>query len=115
MGTVPGTMTFAARWTWPDPDRPPGSDLAVDLAELVSRYLADGLDVVAVDTTAAEHRAGGFAAAKVIVPGTVPMTFGHQYRRIHGLPRLLSAARRLGGRDTDLAVEELNPYPHPFP
>ncbi|MBF9133694.1 TOMM precursor leader peptide-binding protein [Plantactinospora sp. S1510] len=106
---------LAGRWSWPDRDRPPRTDLSADLADLVSRYLADDLDVIVVDTTAAEHRAGGFAAAKVLVPGTVPMTFGHHYRRTHGLPRLLAAPRRLGHRATDLAPEELNPFPHPFP
>ncbi|WP_345153771.1 hypothetical protein [Nonomuraea rubra] len=35
-------------------------------------------------------------AAKVIVPGTVSMTFGHRYRRVHGLPRLPGLPRVLG-------------------
>lgn len=94
---------------------PAHEDLAEDLAELAGRYLATGLDVIAVDTTCAELRAGGFACAKVIVPGAVPMTFGHRHRRTHGLPRLLSVPRLLGFRDRDLRPEELNPYPHPFP
>jgi ribosomal protein S12 methylthiotransferase accessory factor len=95
---------------WPACD-----DLAGDLAELVGRYLATGLDVVAVDTTGPEQRAGGFACAKVLVPGTASMTFGHRFRRTHGLPRLLSLPRLLGHRDRDLRPCELNPDPHPFP
>jgi ribosomal protein S12 methylthiotransferase accessory factor len=94
---------------------PPHADLADDLAELVGRYLASGLDVVAVDTTCPELREGGFAAAKVVVPGMVPMTFGHRYRRVHGLPRLLTVPRLLGYTDRDLRPDELNPHPHPFP
>jgi ribosomal protein S12 methylthiotransferase accessory factor len=90
---------FADRWTWPR-----YGDLDQDLAELVGRYLATGLDVIAVNTTSPEHRAGGFACAKVIVPGTLPMTFGHRYRRTHGLARLGT-----------VRPEELNPFPHPFP
>ncbi|MFD2353972.1 hypothetical protein ACFSTC_38920 [Nonomuraea ferruginea] len=74
-----------------------------------------GLDVIAVDITSPEAKACGMSAAKVIVPGTAPMTFGHRYRRVHGLPRLLSLPRLLGHRDRDLGPEELNPYPHPFP
>ena len=94
---------------------PSHADLADDLAELVGRYLASGLDVVAVDTTCPELSEGGFAAAKVVVPGAVPMTFGHRYRRVHGLPRLLTVPRLLGYTDRDLRPDELNPHPHPFP
>ncbi|GAA2923994.1 TOMM precursor leader peptide-binding protein [Streptomyces enissocaesilis] len=90
-------------------------DLADDLTELIGRYLATGLDVITVDTTSSELRAGGFAGAKVIVPGTASMTFGHRYRRTHNLPRLLNVPRLLGHRDRDLRIDELNPHPHPFP
>jgi ribosomal protein S12 methylthiotransferase accessory factor len=101
---------FADQWAWP-----PYDDLGEDLAELVNRYLATGLDVIAVDTTSPEHRTGGFACAKVIIPGTLPMTFGHRYRRTHDLPRLVTVPRLLGLRTTNLRPEDLNPFPHPFP
>ncbi|MEV5574314.1 TOMM precursor leader peptide-binding protein [Spirillospora sp. NPDC052269] len=94
---------------------PTHRDLADDLSELVGRFLSTGLDVIAVDTTCADLKAGGLAAAKVIVPGTVSMTFGHRYRRVHDLPRLLTVPRLLGYRDRDLRPDELNPHPHPFP
>jgi ribosomal protein S12 methylthiotransferase accessory factor len=74
-----------------------------------------GLDVLVVDQTAPEHRAGGFACVKVLVPGALPMTFGHDLRRHHGIPRLAEVPRRLGYRDRPLPPEEVNPYPHPFP
>jgi ribosomal protein S12 methylthiotransferase accessory factor len=109
-GPTRSLADISARCAWPSHD-----DLACDLTELVGRYLAAGLDVIAVDTTAAEHRAGGFASAKVIVPGTVPMTFGHRFRRVHNLPRLLTGPRVLGYRTTDLRPDQLNPHPHPFP
>ncbi|MGW4111043.1 TOMM precursor leader peptide-binding protein [Actinosynnema sp. NPDC004786] len=122
----PGT---APRLSFLDHDRPPmpladlaahaawprHHDLGDDLAELVRRYLDTGLDVLAVDTTTPEHRACGFASAKVIVPGTLPMTFGHGFRRTHGIPRLASVPRLLGHRATDLPPEDVNPHPHPFP
>lgn len=101
---------LAGRCAWP-----PYDDLSEDLAELVGRYLATGLDVIAVDTTSPEHRPGGFACAKVIVPGTLPMTFGHRYRRTHGLARLSTVPGLLGLRNSDLPTEDLNPFPHPFP
>jgi ribosomal protein S12 methylthiotransferase accessory factor len=109
-GSGPGRPLADLARPWPS-----HADLADDLAELVGRYLASGLDVVAVDTTCPELSEGGFAAAKVIVPGTVPMAFGHRYRRVHGLPRLLTVPRLLGYTDRDLRPDDLNPHPHPFP
>ncbi|HET9256140.1 MAG TPA: YcaO-like family protein, partial [Pseudonocardiaceae bacterium] len=90
-------------------------DLATDLTTAIGRYLARGLDVIVVDQTSPEHTRGGFRCAKVIVPGALPMTFGHRYRRVDGLPRLYSVPRLLGYRDHDLRPEEVNPHPHPFP
>ncbi|GAB3442019.1 TOMM precursor leader peptide-binding protein [Streptomonospora sediminis] len=103
VGDIPGAP-------WPLHD-----DLRDDLAELAGRYARSGLDVIAVDTTGPELAAGGFACAKVLVPGTASMTFGHRFRRMHGLPRLLSVPRLLGRADRDLAPADLNPDPHPFP
>ncbi|MET8764687.1 YcaO-like family protein [Lentzea sp. NPDC004782] len=71
-----------------------------DLRQLLTAY-ADRLEVIAVDQSD-PHTAKelGLHSAKVIVPGTLPMTFGHRLRRTQGLPRL---------------GEVLNPHPHPFP
>ncbi|MFD5394217.1 TOMM precursor leader peptide-binding protein [Streptomyces sp. NPDC127097] len=95
--------------------RPRGADIRDDLAEAVARFTDRGLDVVVVDQTTDEHRAGGLACAKVIVPGLLPMTFGHRMRRTHGLPRLRRLPTELGYRGAPLAEEEINPHPHPFP
>ncbi|MCZ1005495.1 TOMM precursor leader peptide-binding protein [Streptomyces lydicus] len=95
--------------------RPRGADIRDDLAEAVARFTDRGSDVVVVDQTTDEHRAGGLACAKVIVPGLLPMTFGHRMRRTHGLPRLLDLPSELGYRRAPLAEEEINPHPHPFP
>ncbi|MBZ4323633.1 TOMM precursor leader peptide-binding protein [Streptomyces huiliensis] len=95
--------------------RPRGADLRDDLAEVVARFTGAGLDVVVVDQTTDEHRVGGFACAKVIVPGLLPMTFGHRMRRTHGLPRLRDLPARLGHRTGPLGPDDVNPHPHPFP
>ncbi|GAA2267718.1 SagD family biosynthesis docking scaffold protein [Streptomyces ruber] len=95
--------------------RPRGADLREDLAEVVARFTGRGRDVIVVDQTTDEHRAGGLACAKVIVPGLLPMTFGHAVRRTHGLPRLLELPALLGHRAGPLPVSEINPHPHPFP
>jgi ribosomal protein S12 methylthiotransferase accessory factor len=91
------------------------ADLADDLAAAVRRLDRHGLDVIVVDQTTPEHRTGGFHCVKVIVPGTLSMTFGHHNRRTHELSRLYVVPRLLGYRDRDLKPDEINTHPHPFP
>ncbi|WP_181448653.1 TOMM precursor leader peptide-binding protein [Nonomuraea aridisoli] len=81
-------------------DRFTGDDLTADLRAMTDAVIAAGMDVVVVDQTTPEHLAGGFRCVKVLVPGALPMTFGHAYRRLDNLPRLAAV------RTTD---------PHPFP
>jgi ribosomal protein S12 methylthiotransferase accessory factor len=98
------------------PDRPvPSEDLSTDLHGTIERYLDTGLDVIAVDQTGPEHAVEGFACAKVIVPGMVPMVFGYQNQRTHGLERLYRVGYELGYHPRPLTRAELNPHPHPFP
>jgi ribosomal protein S12 methylthiotransferase accessory factor len=99
----------------PDRDGLGSDDLRDNLLAAVGRYTGCGMDVIVVDQTTPEHRAGGFRCVRVIVPGTLPMTFGHRFRRTHGLPRLREVPRLLGYRDAPLWPEEVNPHPHPFP
>jgi ribosomal protein S12 methylthiotransferase accessory factor len=99
----------------PEHRYPPAADLAEDLRYAVDRYLGSGLDVIVVDQTIPEHRAAGLACAKVVIPGTLPMTFGHRHRRAAGIPRLHTTPVTLGYRTGPLPVTEVNPYPHPFP
>jgi ribosomal protein S12 methylthiotransferase accessory factor len=94
---------------------PRNMNLLDDLHEMVSRFAADGLDVIAVDQTGPEAAAGGFAAAKVIVPGTLPMVFGHASRRVQGLSRVVEMPYRLGRAPRPLEWGELHEDPHPFP
>jgi bacteriocin biosynthesis cyclodehydratase domain-containing protein len=101
---------FRQTWHWPR-----HADLRQDLDEILGRYLGAGLDVLVVDQTRPEHRAAGFACVKVIVPGTLPMTFGHDARRVDGLRRLLEVPHQLGYRDRPLTQADINPHPHPFP
>lgn len=101
---------LSAAYPWPARD-----DLRADLDALVDRYASDGLEVIVVDQTTSVHRAADLACAKVIVPGLLPMTFGHQLRRTEGLPRLLTVPHRLGRTPAALTPPALNPHPHPFP
>jgi len=97
-GEVLSFDAVSARIAWPA-----AMDLRADLAEACRRLIAVGVDVVAVDTTSAEISAAGLTAVKVLAPGALPMTFGHAFRRIEGLPRL----HRVNAG--------ANSLPHPFP
>lgn len=85
---------------------------------LVEELSEKGLDVIAVDQTSQELRDDDVLfCVKVLVPGMVPMTFGHDMIRASGLPRLIEVPRSLGyvsildkNNRKDCLLE-----PHPFP
>lgn len=107
---VPASASFGA-----DHHAIASDDLTQDLFAVTERLMAVGLEVVAVDQTTSEHAAGGLSCARVFIPGTLPMSFGHLYRRLRGLPRVRAAPVRLGHRSDPLTEAEINQHPHPFP
>ncbi|MET9886130.1 TOMM precursor leader peptide-binding protein [Streptomyces sp. NPDC006430] len=100
---------------WPGAPAPV-ADLTRLLTDTVARLAAEELEVVAVtqDEPGIRDRLG-LHCAKVIVPGTLPMTFGHVNRRTLGLSRLLEVPHQLGRTAGPLRHDELPLYPHPFP
>jgi ribosomal protein S12 methylthiotransferase accessory factor len=98
-----------------DADAFRNADLRTDLLTVIQRYLDVDMDVIIVDQTAPEQRAGGLSCVKVLIPGALPMTFGHRNRRVDGLPRLLNVPHSLGHQPRPLHHDELNQDPHPFP
>src|SRR5262249_15705862 len=90
-------------------------DLRDNLTALIDYYARRGIDVVVVDQTAPEHAAQGFRCVKVIMPGMLPMPFGHQYRRNTGFQRLYHLPAELGYHSGPLMDADINPHPHPFP
>ncbi|MEU3369304.1 TOMM precursor leader peptide-binding protein [Streptomyces sp. NPDC006660] len=100
----------ADRCAWPRHE-----DLRADLDELVGRFAASGLEAIVVDQTTAVHAASGLSCVKALVPGLLPMTFGHHLRRVTGLDRVLTVSHRLGHTSRPLRPDEVNPHPHPFP
>ena len=100
----------------PADDHPLYTDLRAMLDDWVQRLAELDLEVIAVDQTdpvVAERL--GLYSAKVIVPGTLPMTFGELRRRTLGLSRLLDVPYRLGRVLAPLSYESLARQPHPFP
>ncbi|GAB2956841.1 TOMM precursor leader peptide-binding protein [Streptomyces pseudoechinosporeus] len=97
---------------WPGRlERAAGGDVRGALQYIASLFADAGLDrIVVVDQTSREHADAGIAVARAVVPGIVPMCFGHAQQRLDGLPRLQAALR---GTDQE---HRAIPYdPHPFP
>ncbi|MFD0265107.1 TOMM precursor leader peptide-binding protein [Streptomyces sp. NPDC127106] len=100
---------------WPGAPEPVG-DLTDLLGATVERLSRAGLEVITVDQTEPGLRDRlGLHCVKVVVPGSLAMTFGHVNRRTRGLPRLLEVPHRLGRTDRPLRHEDLALHPHPFP
>lgn len=97
-------------------DVPVSTDVAHQLGRHLDRLAELGGDLIVVDQTDPTF-AGAVPvhAAKVLVPGSVPMTFGHLHRRLHGLPRLHRASALLKGGVPWSTPGQIVPAPHPFP
>ena len=91
------------------------ADLTDDLKEILQAFRRLNLDVIVVDQTTPEIRKNELYCVKVLIPGMLPMTFGHHLTRVTGLDRVLKVPMELGYTKQPLTVEQLNPYPHPFP
>ncbi|MEF2097424.1 TOMM precursor leader peptide-binding protein [Bacillus sp. CFBP9009] len=90
-------------------------DLTEDLQEILQEFRRLKLEVIVVDQTTPEIARNGLHCVKVLIPGMLPMTFGHHLTRITGLERILRVPMELGYEKRPLEFEQLNPHPHPFP
>lgn len=90
-------------------------DLTEDLRGLLQTLEALNLDVIVIDQTPPELKRHGLYCVKTLIPGMLPMTFGHHLTRLEGLTRVLTVPLKLGYAKRSLRMDELNPYPHPFP
>ena len=96
-------------------DPPSHPDLKDDLQDILQRFRRLNLDVIVVDQSTSITKRNGLFCVKVLIPGMLPMTFGHHLTRVKGLERVLTVPMKLGFTEKPLTYEELNPYPHPFP
>ncbi|MGH2480198.1 MAG: YcaO-like family protein, partial [Ktedonobacteraceae bacterium] len=111
---TPRQQTFQAAFRDFYASPPERLDLRDDLEFLMNFYLKNGTDSIVVDQTAPEHHPCGLRCVKVLMPGMLPMTFGHHNRRIMGFERLHQLPYTLGYQDHPLTRAEINPHPHPF-
>jgi ribosomal protein S12 methylthiotransferase accessory factor len=91
------------------------ADLTDDLKDMLQAFHQLNLDVIVVDQTSLETLRNGLYCVKVLIPGMLPMTFGHHLTRLTGLERVLRIPAELGYAKHLLTVDELNQHPHPFP
>ncbi|MFF5445574.1 TOMM precursor leader peptide-binding protein [Streptomyces sp. NPDC012888] len=111
-----GRMRAVSELAWPDErGRPVSDDVREDLQRCVAAVAGHGFDVVLVDQTMPEQRRLGLHTVSVLVPGLLPIDFGHSRQRALGMPRLRTALRAAGLREHDLDPRGFNPAPHPFP
>jgi ribosomal protein S12 methylthiotransferase accessory factor len=97
---------------WPDTvTREARGHVRGALEFVASRFADAGLrQLVLVDQTSQEHADAGIAVVKAVVPGSIPMCFGHAQQRLQAIPRLTAAL--VGTPMSRRAI----PYdPHPFP
>jgi len=94
---------------------PANADLKDDLQDILHRFRQLELEVIVVDQTTPITKRNGLFCVKVLIPGMLPMTFGHHLTRVNGLERVLQVPMKLGFTKQPLSYEQLNPYPHPFP
>ncbi|MGN7941482.1 TOMM precursor leader peptide-binding protein [Virgibacillus sp. 6R] len=90
-------------------------DLTDDLQDILKVFCQLNLDVIIVDQTTPETRRNGLYCVKVLIPGMLPMTFGHHLTRLTGLERVFRVPMELGYTNKPLTPEQINPHPHPFP
>lgn len=89
-------------------------DIHLILESVLGHVHQKGFDVVIVNLTNAEAALGGLFAAKALIPGMTPITFGYGGRRVQGLKRLFELPYKLGYTSKILTPEDLNHYCHPF-
>jgi ribosomal protein S12 methylthiotransferase accessory factor len=82
------------------------------LCGLIDTLAEAGVQAVAIDRTTPELANAGLTAFSVVIPDLQPMTT-HPLARHRAHPRLYSAPARMGYRV--LPLEELNPWPNPYP
>jgi len=103
--------TFAEEFKQP----PVNSDLKDDLQDILHKFRQLDLEVIVVDQSTPIIKRNGLFCVKVLIPGMLPMTFGHHLARVKGLERVVQVPMKLGYTKQPLTYEKLNPYPHPFP
>jgi ribosomal protein S12 methylthiotransferase accessory factor len=88
---------------------------APDAIACIARMLQSAaVSTYAVDVTSPDVREAGFRVARVVCPELCRLDVSYRTRYLGG-DRLYTVSRDLGLASTRLRLDDLNPYPHPFP
>jgi ribosomal protein S12 methylthiotransferase accessory factor len=90
------------------------SSTADTLKKCIEAVEAGGLEVIGLDLTPPDVQACGLHVTRVFAPGSVLME-GDQLLPFLGGSRWCEVPVRLGKRSAPLALDQRNPYPHPYP
>jgi ribosomal protein S12 methylthiotransferase accessory factor len=82
--------------------------------QLVARIHRAGSDVIVVHTTTPEIAELGWCTLKVFCPGLQQLEGDHNFRLLGG-PRWRDVPVTCGLRSAPLSIDDVNPYPHPYP
>jgi ribosomal protein S12 methylthiotransferase accessory factor len=85
-----------------------------DLQQTLDILRDAGLRIAALDLTVPDVEAAGLRVARAVMPDLQPLDADYRHRFLGGT-RLYDVPVRLGYREGPLRLDELNPYPHPFP
>lgn len=99
---------------WYETETFKNQDLTEDLNQLLHRIYKHYEDVYVVDLSGELLKSFELRCVKVFIPGMLTMTFGHQHRRLDE-SRILQAPVLAGRAESPLTLDNINPYPHPFP
>ncbi|SHE49760.1 ribosomal protein S12 methylthiotransferase accessory factor [Seinonella peptonophila] len=91
------------------------NDITCDLRKMLTKFKDLDMNVIVINQTTPELKRNNLYCVKVLIPGMLPMTFGHHLTRLTGLDRVRNVPMQLGYVQRPLSLEELNPHPHPFP
>ncbi|HET9243500.1 MAG TPA: YcaO-like family protein [Gaiella sp.] len=91
-----------------------GATPRAQIEAIVGRLADHGISAFVVDVTAPDVRELGVSVARVVSPELCGLDVSHRARFLGG-ERLTRAAYDAGLLAEPLALEDLNPLPHPFP
>lgn len=90
----------------------------IDLTEELHWHVANVAkvagDIIVVNQTFPDLEPVGLNCVKVLATGLLPVTFGHQYRRVDS-DRITAAARARGYTGPAFTETSVNQFPHNFP
>jgi ribosomal protein S12 methylthiotransferase accessory factor len=117
-----GDMLHAIEFLLEEPFEPLSScwesaasgDTARDLERVVAIFAERRMDVIALDLTTPDVAECGLRVTRAMIPALQPLDADYLHRFLGG-HRLYEVPCRMGYTEFPTTIENLNPYPHPYP